>query len=73
MGKRKLPDCPNCARPVDHPDDGCVLGSLIQVIREREVMSESKLRKLHSATNADSLWTEVGKIVDQLESGEFQS
>lgn len=66
--------CPNCRQPVaDHPENGCVLAALIQVIREREAMSEEKLRELHASTDTDQLWEDLGPLVDRLEEGEYSA
>ena len=65
-------NCPNCGAPVaNHPEARCVLAALIQVVRERQVMSERKLRKLHADCDADFFWTDIGKIVDHLEEGGY--
>lgn len=65
--------CPNCGGTVaHHPEDGCVLAALIQVIREREVMSERRLRTLHASTDVDRLWDRIGPIADALEEGAFR-
>lgn len=68
MAKRKLVPCPNCGDPVaKHPKNDCVLGVMIQVIRERGTMPERKLRALHAKVDIDVFWTSVGKTVDALE------
>lgn len=65
--------CPNCDRHVaNHPEDGCVLAALIQVIRDRGEMSERRLRTLHASTDADALWNRLGRVVDDLEEGVFR-
>lgn len=64
--------CPNCGGLVkDHPQDGCVLAALIGVIRDRGGMKERALTNLHASTDADHLWDDVGRIVDQLEAGGY--
>lgn len=70
----KSPKCPNCGQHQvsAHPETGCVLATLIQVIRERESIPEKKLRQLHTNTDVDRLWTDLGRIVDRLEDGGYQ-
>lgn len=64
--------CPNCVAPVvQHPENGCVLAAFVQVIRERGTMTERALRKLHADTDADALWSVVGRTIDDLEDGNF--
>lgn len=67
--------CPNCCTSTveNHPQDGCVLNNLVQVLREREVMSEKKLRQLHANVDADAFWNDVGRIVDDLEEGRYST
>ena len=65
-------NCPNCGGyAANHPEDGCVLAALIQVIRERQSMSEAKLRKIHAGTVVDVLWDDLGRIIDKLEDGTY--
>jgi hypothetical protein len=67
-------NCPNCGTPVaDHPENGCVLAALIQVIRDRGNMSEQILLALHAGTDVDLLWESVGAIVDNLEMGTYSN
>ena len=66
--------CPNCGGNVaNHPEDGCVLAALIQVIRERQSMSEKELRKLHANADVDALWDDLGRIIDKLEEGNYSA
>ena len=65
--------CPNCLLPVDgHPENGCVLATFIQVIRERGNLSEKQLRELHHNTDVKALWSRLGPILDDLEEGVFE-
>ena len=69
----RKPKCPNCGGNVaNHPENGCVLAALIQVIRERDAMSERTLRRLHADTDIDAFWSRLGVVVDQLEEGVFR-
>lgn len=71
MSKRRI--CPNCTEPVaDHPENGCVLAALIDVIRSRGTFGERKLRNIHAAVDADALWCDIGEIVDDLEEGRYR-
>ena len=65
--------CPNCAEhPVDnHPQTGCMLAALIQIIEERGGHSATELQVLHANTNVDALWDDIGPIIDRLEHGEY--
>jgi hypothetical protein len=64
--------CPNCQSNVaNHPENGCVLAALIQVIREREVIPERRLRTIHGATDVDRLWGDLGQVIDRLEEGGY--
>lgn len=70
MTTRMCPNC--CTSPVaDHPDNGCALAVLIQVIRERGDLTERKLRDLHYNCNVDHLWDRLGPVIDDLQAGEF--
>lgn len=62
--------CPNCSSPVaKHPENGCVLGALVQVVRDRGSVPERRLRKLHAEVNTDALWNDLGRVIDDLEEG----
>lgn len=64
--------CPGCGHPVDdHPEDGCVLGALIRVLRDRGSLDEQELLKLHSEADIDGLWADIGPILDRLEDGGY--
>lgn len=64
--------CPNCGKSVaGHPRDDCVLGALIQCIRDRDTVSERRLRKLHKDCNTDELWLDLGRVIDKLEDGRY--
>ena len=51
--------------------DDCLLGAMIQVIRQRELIPEARLRKLHANCNVDKLWSSLGAVIDDLEEGLF--
>lgn len=62
--------CPNCGEPVvKHPDNGCVLNSLMRVVRDRGDTSDRRVRDIHAKCDVDALWNRLGEIVDDLESG----
>ena len=64
--------CPNCGHNIaGHADNGCVLGAFFQVVRERQEISERKLRKLWAATDADRFWDNCGRITDDLQAGKY--
>lgn len=64
--------CPNCTSPVNgHPENGCVLQALIGVIRDRGNLSERKILDLHANAWVDSLWDDMGPIIDDLEEGQY--
>lgn len=65
--------CPNCMSPIgSHPENGCVLAAMIQVVRERGTRSEEEVLALHASANVSALWDELGPIIDKLEDGEFR-
>lgn len=64
--------CPNCSEFIlGHPKNGCILAALIDVVRDRQNKSESKLFVLHRDINEDALWNSLGPIIDALENGEY--
>lgn len=65
--------CPNCAGipAQEHPQNGCVLAALIEVVRDRGEMSATDLAQLLANTDADALWNDLGPIVDTLEAGGY--
>ena len=73
MRRRNRSRCPNCwAHPVDnHPENGCVLAALVQIIRERETVPETRLLRIHARTDITALWNTLGPLLDRLEVGEF--
>ena len=71
---REVMDCPNCGQhkaDETHPETGCVLATLIGVVRDRGGLSESEVAKLHRTCNVDALWDRLGPVIDELEAGEF--
>ncbi len=47
--------CPLCGGNVArHREDGCILAALIEVIRERDAISEQRLRKIHAHADVDA-------------------
>lgn len=71
MPKKRM--CPNCLTTAvkHHPENGCVLAALIQVLREREELPERTLLSLHAKTDVDALWDDLGPILDKLEDGGY--
>lgn len=70
MGKKHI--CPNCQASVaNHPDTACVLGALIALIRDRQSVSERRLRKIHADTDVDAMWEDLGPVIDKLEAGGY--
>ena len=65
--------CPNCCTNpiVDHPENSCVLGAFIQIVRERANLTEEQVLALHRDANADQLWDDIGPIIDRLEAGHY--
>lgn len=64
--------CPNCYETVqDHPQNGCVLAALIQVVRERGSRTDAELLALHADANVDAMWDDIGPIIDRLEDGAY--
>lgn len=65
--------CPGCGQhPVNaHPQTGCVLAALVQVLRDRGEHTEEGLLAIHADCDEDHLWNELGDIVDRLGNGEF--
>jgi len=55
----------------DHPENGCVLATLVQAIRERGNVDEEKLLQMHATTDVSALWEDLGPIIDKLEHGEY--
>lgn len=67
-------ECPNCTSPViDHPENGCVLAALVQVLRERSEHTDDQLHTIHAEVNADIFWKDIGAIVDRLGDGEYKT
>lgn len=66
--------CPNCgADVVGHKENGCALATLIGVVRDRGNKTQAELHRLHADVDSDALWNDLGKIVDRLEDGEYES
>lgn len=67
--------CPGCGQhPVNaHPQTGCVLAALVQVLRDRGEHTEEGLLAIHADCDEDHLWNELGDIVDRLGNGEFSA
>lgn len=66
--------CPNCGEPIkDHPENGCLLATLITTLRERAELDEAELEKIHESTNAQALWDDMGRILDKLQAGGYSS
>lgn len=63
--------CPNCSMPVVGDQDGCVVGSLFGILRERGELEESEVHHLHANCDLDRLWDKVGRLVDELGEGDF--
>jgi hypothetical protein len=65
--------CPNCMQhpAANHPENGCVLASMIQLVRERGNHSEEEIQTLHATCDTDALWAHLGPLLDKLEDGEF--
>lgn len=65
-----LMTCPNCGQPAEgHPKSGCVLGSLIGVLRNRGNLDEEELLNIHRKADTGVLWSDLGPILDRLEDG----
>lgn len=71
MNARTCPNCGNGMPVSNHPENGCVLAALIQVIRDRGDLSERRILDLHANCDADWFWDAVGRVIDRLEAGEF--
>ena len=57
--------CGNCMCPVEnHPENGCVVGALFQVLHDRGEMETSEIHRLHATCDVDRLWDEIGLLVD---------
>lgn len=68
------PVCPNCnEKVVGHPSNGCVLGALIQCVRDRKTTDTALLEELHAKVDLDKLWQDVGPVISRLESGHYSS
>lgn len=67
--------CPNCGNsPVHgHPENGCILATMITVVRERGNKSEEELEELHAKTDVNALWNDLGPILDKLEEGGYST
>jgi hypothetical protein len=64
--------CPNCLEPLTtHPNNGCVLAAMIQVIRERGSLASDDLTEIHRDTDTDALWEDLGPVIDRLEAGGY--
>ncbi len=64
--------CPNCSEPIEgHPDNGCVLRVLMQVLEDRQDLTPEQLFNLHAKCDTDALWTDLGAVIDNLEEGHY--
>lgn len=64
--------CPNCLDPIEgHPENSCILNTLIQVVRERGNTTEERLKEIHAKCIVDLLWIDIGPILDDLEDGRY--
>lgn len=65
------PACPNCGLPVGHEEDGCVLASLMRVVRDRGEHTDEEILRLWANCHADLLWDDIGPIVTRLGLGRY--
>lgn len=63
-------NCPNCGKPIGHEQNGCLLATLIEVLKERGEHTEEARRRIWAECDPDALWDDLGTIVDKL--GESQ-
>lgn len=67
------PVCPNCGSLVsDHPENGCLLATLMSVLRERGTHEPGQIERIHARCDVDRMWQEVGELVDRLGEGAFE-
>jgi len=72
--ERSLTRCPNCGGSVkNHPQNGCALAVLIGVIQDRGTVAGRTLTELHARVDPDALWQDLGKLVDRLENGDYNT
>lgn len=68
------PTCPCCSAPVSqHPENGCVLYTLIQVLGQRGALTASELAQVHADCDVDTLWSDIGPVLDKLEVGHYSN
>lgn len=63
--------CPNCTLHVGHDENGCLLATLMGVVRSREELTEAQIYELWARCDVDALWDDIGGIIDALEAGEY--
>jgi hypothetical protein len=64
------PRCPNCNEPVEgHASNSCVLNAFIQLLADRDTLTPEQLRELHTNTDVDQMWGDLGPALDRLEAG----
>jgi hypothetical protein len=71
MGKAKK--CPGCGQHNvnNHPEDGCVVASLIRVIRDRGDLNDSVVNRIHAALDVDAVWDVIGELIDDIQAGRY--
>lgn len=66
--------CGNCLSPIEnHPENGCIVGALFQVLHDRGEMETSEIHRLHALCNVDRLLNEIDLLVDELADGDFSA
>jgi hypothetical protein len=66
--------CPNCGADIGADKthgDGCVLGALLEVVRDRGNLRERTVATRGRRCDVDALWDDLGTVVDKLEDGGY--
>lgn len=63
--------CPNCGKEIPHPEDGCVLATLMAVMRDWTAMPQSEVNAIWGKVDINALWDDLGPIIDGLEMGKY--
>lgn len=64
--------CPNCSEQVEnHPQNGCVLAALVEILRDRGRYTDQTLQTIHANCDVDALWEDLGPVIDRLGDGDY--
>jgi hypothetical protein len=74
MTPTKQLKCPNCgARAYLHIHNGCALAVLGEVAHSRGGLTRADVARLIAEANMDTMWSDIGPIVDRFEEGFYDA